>query len=163
LRTRVRVLFRAMASLSPSKTWCCRGICGLRCVRGRSSPSLPTAQLVHVAARTLFPLGGVLKPFPQAFLQRVRPKAGENQMNQSTVNRGHRRAVGVPWGIVPSLVAVGLAASMLVTTAEAAGITLNVVSASDGTPISEYKYIVNQDNTGTTAQRSPDPGTGCSP
>ncbi len=54
-------------------------------------------------------------------------------MNQSTVNKGLRRAVGFPWGIVSSLVAVGLAALMLVTTAEAAGITLNVVSASDGT------------------------------
>ncbi len=32
-----------------------------------------------------------------------------------------------------------------------------------GEAVSEYKYIINIDNTGTTTQRSPAPGTGCSP
>ena len=53
-------------------------------------------------------------------------------------------------------------------------LTIDVVSArteplfplgpvAKGDAISEYKYIINVDNTGTTDQRSPDPGTGCSP
>jgi hypothetical protein len=54
-------------------------------------------------------------------------------------------------------------------------ITLSVLSARDeprfnggggvtkGAAITTYKYIINIDNTGTTEQRSPDPGTGCSP
>jgi uncharacterized repeat protein (TIGR01451 family) len=43
-------------------------------------------------------------------------------------------------------------------------INLNVVSAADGTtPVGNFKYIINVDNTGTTEQRSPAPGTGCSP
>ena len=37
----------------------------------------------------------------------------------------------------------------------AGNITLNVVSAQNGAPITDYKYIINEDNTGTTAQRSP--------
>ena len=41
---------------------------------------------------------------------------------------------------------------------------LSVVSAADGTtPVGDFKYIINIDNTGTTEQRSPAPGTGCSP
>ena len=47
--------------------------------------------------------------------------------------------------------------------ARAATMTLSVVSAVDGTPVGAYKYIINIDNTGSTAQRSPEPGTGCSP
>ena len=31
-----------------------------------------------------------------------------------------------------------------------------------GAPIDTFKYIINEDNTGTTAQRSPAPGSGCS-
>ncbi|MEP7135950.1 MAG: SdrD B-like domain-containing protein [Chloroflexota bacterium] len=50
-------------------------------------------------------------------------------------------------------------------------LTLSVVSADDsatytitkGDAITEFKYIINIDNSGTTAQRSPAPGTGCSP
>lgn len=34
---------------------------------------------------------------------------------------------------------------------------------SKGTPVAAYKYILNIDNTGSNAQRSPNPGTGCSP
>lgn len=62
-----------------------------------------------------------------------------------------------------------------ITAAEAANVTLSVVSArsepkafngagvAKGAPITSYKYLINVDNTGTTAQRSPAPGTGCSP
>jgi hypothetical protein len=42
-------------------------------------------------------------------------------------------------------------------------IRLSVKSATDGTPIPNYSYIINEDNTGTTTQRSAEPGTGCSP
>ena len=42
-------------------------------------------------------------------------------------------------------------------------IRLTVKSATDGTPIPNYSYIINEDNTGTTTQRSAEPGTGCSP
>ncbi|MEP6894519.1 MAG: SdrD B-like domain-containing protein, partial [Chloroflexota bacterium] len=49
--------------------------------------------------------------------------------------------------------------------------TLSVISAADsatysivkGDAIISYKYMINIDNTGTTEQRSPAPGTGCSP
>lgn len=60
-----------------------------------------------------------------------------------------------------------------VSAAEAANVTLSVVSARTepkhtppvvkGAAISTYKYLINIDNTGTTTQRSPAPGTGCSP
>lgn len=62
-----------------------------------------------------------------------------------------------------------------VSAAEAAAtVTLNVVSAraeskafggtgvAKGAPVTTYKYLINVDNTGTTTQRSPAPGTGCS-
>ena len=39
---------------------------------------------------------------------------------------------------------------------------LSVVSAADGATISQFKYMINIDNTGTTTQRSVDPGSGCS-
>ncbi len=34
---------------------------------------------------------------------------------------------------------------------------------SKGDPITQFKYIINIDNTGTTVQRNPEPGSGCSP
>jgi len=40
-------------------------------------------------------------------------------------------------------------------------LTLSVVSATDGTPITDFQYIINIDNTGLTSQRSP--ADGCSP
>ena len=40
-------------------------------------------------------------------------------------------------------------------------VTMNVVSATDGAPIGQFRYLINVDNTGTTAQRSP--ADGCSP
>ena len=40
-------------------------------------------------------------------------------------------------------------------------LTVSVVSAADATPITNFKYIINIDNTGTTTQRSP--ADGCSP
>ena len=50
-------------------------------------------------------------------------------------------------------------------------LSLQVISANDspiygivkGQAIDQFKYIINIDNTGTTDQRSPDQGTGCSP
>ncbi len=42
-------------------------------------------------------------------------------------------------------------------------ITLSVQDAVSGTSIPAFKYIINIDNTGTTEQRGPEPGTGCSP
>lgn len=59
--------------------------------------------------------------------------------------------------------------------AQAASVQLNVVTGRDepaafdglgaykGDPVVEFKYIINVDNTGTTEQRSPLPGSGCSP
>jgi uncharacterized repeat protein (TIGR01451 family) len=40
---------------------------------------------------------------------------------------------------------------------------INVMSASDAAPITNFKYIINIDNTGTTVQRNPAPGSGCNP
>jgi uncharacterized repeat protein (TIGR01451 family) len=40
---------------------------------------------------------------------------------------------------------------------------LQVINATDSAPITNYQYIINEDNTGTTVQRGPAPGTGCSP
>jgi uncharacterized repeat protein (TIGR01451 family) len=59
--------------------------------------------------------------------------------------------------------------------AQAASVTLKVVSARTesqalggagvvkGAPVADYRYLINIDNTGRTTQRSPNPGTGCSP
>ena len=44
-----------------------------------------------------------------------------------------------------------------VTAAEAATVTLKVVKAGTATPVGDYKYLINVDNTGTTTQRSPAP------
>ncbi|MFN2193949.1 MAG: SdrD B-like domain-containing protein [Candidatus Promineifilaceae bacterium] len=41
--------------------------------------------------------------------------------------------------------------------------SLRVESATDSTQIINFKYIINIDNTGTTVQRNPNPGSGCSP
>jgi len=60
-------------------------------------------------------------------------------------------------------------------TAAPTTLTLNAVSArtepkafggtgvAKGAPVANFKYLINVDNTGTTEQRSPAPGTGCSP
>jgi hypothetical protein len=73
--------------------------------------------------------------------------------------------------IIHSLALVTVALTVLalggVTAAEAATVTLNVVSArtagavTKGDAVATYKFLVNVDNTGTTTQRSPAPGTGC--
>ena len=47
--------------------------------------------------------------------------------------------------------------------AQTNNMALRVESASDGTTIQTYQYIINVDNTGTTAQRNPNPDSGCSP
>ncbi len=72
------------------------------------------------------------------------------------------------WTVVFTVMALGG-----VTAAEAANVTLKVVSARTepkafggagvvkGAPVATYKYLINVDNTGTTTQRSPNLGTGC--
>lgn len=65
-------------------------------------------------------------------------------------------------GITWPLAAVGLAASLLAPAAEAdTAVSLRVVEAGTTTAISSFKFLVNIDNTGTTAQRAPALGTGC--
>lgn len=75
--------------------------------------------------------------------------------------------------LVMLITALGPLNSLTATPVKAATDTLllKVISANDsptygiskGDPITQYKYIINIDNSGTTEQRSPDPGTGCSP
>jgi SdrD B-like domain/IPT/TIG domain len=62
-------------------------------------------------------------------------------------------------GLTLPLLVVGVMSWMLAPSAEA--LTLNVVDATNGTSISAYKYLINEDNTGTTEQRSPTSGSGC--
>ena len=84
----------------------------------------------------------------------------------------------VSTGFLRGTIAAAFLALAGVTAAQAASVTLNVVSARTepqwpdpaapigvvaGAAVPTYKFIVNIDNTGTTAQRSPAPGTGCSP
>ena len=59
------------------------------------------------------------------------------------------------------LLAAGFAACMLGASAEAGTVSLKVQDAQSGAAISSFKFLVNVDNTGTTEQRSPAPGTGC--
>lgn len=60
------------------------------------------------------------------------------------------------------LVTAGLAITLAPqASAQTNTIRLNVVSASSGTPIAQFRYLLNVDNTGSTAQRSP--ADGCSP
>lgn len=68
-----------------------------------------------------------------------------------------------------------LVSAFVTSMAQAATVKVNVVTArtepkafgglgvAKGTPVATYKYILNIDNTGSNAQRSPTPGTGCSP
>ena len=77
------------------------------------------------------------------------------------------RSIALPASVFSVLALAG------VTAAQAAAVTLRVVSARTepahtppvvkGAAITTYKYLVNIDNTGQTTQRSPAPGTGCSP
>ena len=73
-----------------------------------------------------------------------------------------------------TLLALVLGSQAVTTTvvrADTNTLTLSVVSANDsatygitkGDPITEFKYMINIDNTGTTVQRNPAPGSGCSP
>lgn len=85
-----------------------------------------------------------------------------------------QRAPRGAWQAVLTAMLVLLAAFLLAVPAQAATVTLKVVSArtepawpgaaggvAKGAPVPAYKYIINIDNTGTTTQRSPAPGTGC--
>ena len=82
--------------------------------------------------------------------------------------------------VAPVLAIFPAATPRAVAQAAATTLTLKVVSARtepahtdpvtgdpapvvQGDAISTYNYIINVDNTGTTVQRSPAPGTGCSP
>lgn len=91
---------------------------------------------------------------------------------QHAVTNGHGVS-GAVWTALLALLAFVTLALANVTTAEAAPVTLKVVSAraepralggagvAKGAPISQYKFLVNVDNTGTTDQRSPAAGGGC--
>ncbi|MEZ4866169.1 MAG: choice-of-anchor D domain-containing protein [Caldilineaceae bacterium] len=76
--------------------------------------------------------------------------------------------------LAPMLASSALAADAMAPLAQTTNVlTINVVSArteprafggtgvNQGAPITEYKYIINEDNTGTTTQRTP--ADGCSP
>ncbi len=75
--------------------------------------------------------------------------------------------------VVMIVTVLGPVGGLNATPAKAATNTLQlrVISANDsstygivkGQAIDTYKYIINIDNSGTTTQRSADPGTGCSP
>ncbi|MBK7615902.1 MAG: hypothetical protein IPJ08_16090 [Burkholderiales bacterium] len=91
---------------------------------------------------------------------------------QHAVARGHGVS-GAVWTALLALLAFVTLALANVTTAYAGSVTLKVVSAraepkafggagvAKGAAISEYKFLINVDNTGTTEQRSPAVGTGC--
>jgi len=61
------------------------------------------------------------------------------------------------------MLAGGQATSVTVAQAQTYTMSLQVISATDAAPILDFSYIINVDNTGTTEQRSPAPGTGCNP
>jgi uncharacterized repeat protein (TIGR01451 family) len=70
--------------------------------------------------------------------------------------------VGGQYGYTITAYAQASAATDPAPLAATSTMTLSVVSAADGiTPITNFKYIINIDNTGTTTQRSP--ADGCSP
>ena len=66
-------------------------------------------------------------------------------------------------GGLPSLSVVPVQASTTASPAQQVATTntlsLAVVSAANGAPITNYRYMINKDNTGTTTQRQ-DPATG---
>jgi hypothetical protein len=85
-----------------------------------------------------------------------------------------RKADGLPpWSRTPLRLAIALASAASISAAQAAPVTLRVESArtepralggagvTKGQAIGTYRYIINVDDTGTTAQRSP--SDGCSP
>ncbi len=81
---------------------------------------------------------------------------------------GPPRRRGRVWSVLVSLAmaATTLGFVALPTTPAAAAtnvMNLAVVSASDATAVTDFKFLINHDNTGTTEQRSPAPGTGCNP
>ena len=70
--------------------------------------------------------------------------------------------VRISESIALSMTAVLLVVALSgMTPATAGTVTLKVVKAGTATAIADYKYLINIDNTGTTTQRSPNPGTGC--
>ena len=83
---------------------------------------------------------------------------------EDCMDRTGARVAGLSrWVVLTAMVAC-IAGSSPALFALTNTLTINVVSATDNsTHITPYKYIINIDNTGTTEQRSPAPGTGCSP
>ena len=104
-----------------------------------------------------------------------------------SANAGTRREAAVsvlPRPVVRAAGRTALALSMMLAVlvllptpaahAQTSTLTLSVVSArteprafggagvNQGDPIDDFKYIINVDNTGTTSQRNPAPGSGCS-
>ncbi|MBS1108469.1 MAG: pectin lyase-like protein [Anaeromyxobacteraceae bacterium] len=73
-------------------------------------------------------------------------------------NRIDRIAVSLARLLVAGTVAVALIPH---AQAQTSSVTVNVVSATDGAPIGQFRYLINVDNTGSTAQRSP--ADGCNP
>ena len=95
-------------------------------------------------------------------------KESQMKMQSSTLPR-RRRVVSAASAIL--VLAAALVFQAITPSAVHAANSLlkvNVVSArtegavNAGSPITDFKYIINLDNTGTTGQRSPAPGTGCS-
>lgn len=72
---------------------------------------------------------------------------------------------GTPHETFGSLRKMGLTMGLLLATAftQAHALSLTLRDQTTGATIApNYKYIINEDNTGTTEQRSADPGSGCS-
>ena len=72
-------------------------------------------------------------------------------------------------GISPrrgKMVLAALPLGLLLATAlgtQAHAMSLTITDQSSHSPVSpHYRYIINQDNTGTTTQRDAEPGSGCS-
>ncbi|MEP7034745.1 MAG: SdrD B-like domain-containing protein, partial [Actinomycetota bacterium] len=84
------------------------------------------------------------------------------------------RRFGTASVVIAMPVALLVALPALPAQAATNTLTLEVISArtearafngagvDKGAPIANFRYIINEDNTGTTAQRSPAPGSGCS-
>ena len=103
--------------------------------------------------------------------------------SQKSTKSAHLRERGVFWRLCIATIMVltnllpfsgVLAASTQAPLAQTTLLKLNVVSArtegrhpggavAKGEPVTDFKYIINIDNTGTTEQRNANPGSGCSP
>jgi hypothetical protein len=106
-----------------------------------------------------------------SFENRVLAPVGDLTMS-AQLNSGLVRVVRSIALVASAFTAIAVAG---MSAAEAATVTLNVISArtepaalggtgvTKGDAITTFKFLVNIDNTGTTEQRSPAAGSGCSP